>query len=121
MDPTINMPLKLKTPNHYVARHWPHEPFSSCQNQIARHWPHELFSSCQNQIAGSCLCQDQTKSILKRESKYIEERRNTSLPMVMVATGPTRERKEDGDCWSSEKKKEEDGNLRKANNQRTEV
>ena len=41
--------------------------------------------------------------------------------MVMVATGPTRERKEDGDCWSSEKKKEEDGNLRKADKQRTEV
>jgi hypothetical protein len=49
---------------------------------------------------------------LKRESKYIEETRNVSLQVVMVATGPTRERKEDGDCWSGERKKEEDGYLR---------
>ena len=34
----------------------------------------------------------------------------------MVATGPPRERKEDGDCWSSKRKKEEDGYLRKADN-----
>jgi hypothetical protein len=58
---------------------------------------------------------------LKRESKYIEERRNTSLPMVMVTTGPARERKEDGDCWSDERKKEEDGNLRKADKARAKL
>ena len=51
---------------------------------------------------------------VKKENKYIEERRNASLQVVMVAIGPTRERKEDGDCWSSERKKEEDGYLRKA-------
>ena len=39
MDPTINMPIKLKTPNHYVARHWPQELFSTCQNQIAGFLP----------------------------------------------------------------------------------
>ena len=32
----------------------------------------------------------------------------------MVATGPTRERKEDDDCGSGERKKEEDGYLRVA-------
>jgi hypothetical protein len=32
----------------------------------------------------------------------------------MVATGSTRERKEDGDCWFGERKKEEDGYLREA-------
>ena len=32
----------------------------------------------------------------------------------MVATGPARERKEDGNCWSGERKKEEDSYLRKA-------
>ena len=51
---------------------------------------------------------------MKRESKYIEERRNASLQVVMVATSPARERKEDGDCWSGERKKEKDGYLRKA-------
>ena len=39
MDPTINMPIKLKTPNHYMARHWPQKLFSSCQNQIAGFLP----------------------------------------------------------------------------------
>ena len=32
----------------------------------------------------------------------------------MMATGSAREIKEDGDCWSGERKKEEDGYLRKA-------
>ena len=32
----------------------------------------------------------------------------------MVATGPARERKEDGDCWFGEIKKEENSYLRKA-------
>ena len=32
----------------------------------------------------------------------------------MVATGPAKERKEDGDCWSGKRKKEEDGYLREA-------